>query len=70
MTKKTTMALCLGLSLNFALGAVLPQEGQGPLFRSTDKQLEETFNWACNMAMSYAHDGSDPVGYWYEAALP
>ena len=70
MTKKTTMALCLGLSLNFAFGAVLPQEGQGPLFRSTDKQLEETFNWACNMAMSYAHDGNDPVGYWYEAALP
>lgn len=22
------------------------------------------------MALSYVHDGSDPVGYWYEAALP
>lgn len=21
------------------------------------------------MALSYAHDGTDPVGYWYEAAL-
>jgi hypothetical protein len=32
--------------------------------------LKETFDWAKNTAISYAHDGSDPVGRWYEAALP
>lgn len=39
-------------------------------FISTDTVLEKTFAWARDMAMSYAHDGSDPVGLWYEAALP
>lgn len=37
---------------------------------SSDKQLEYSFNWAKNRALSYARDGSDPVGKWYEAALP
>lgn len=39
-------------------------------FTSSDKNLEKTFYWAKKMALSYAHDDSDPVGYWYEAALP
>ena len=26
--------------------------------------------WAKEKALSYAHDDSDPVGFWYEAALP
>lgn len=47
----------------------LPQE-QTAVFVSTDKHLENTYNWARKMALSYAHDGTDPVGYWYEAALP
>jgi len=37
---------------------------------SSKQALVEAFNWAKNKALSYAHDGSDPVGYWYEAALP
>ena len=37
---------------------------------SSDKRLEYSFNWAKNRALSYASDGSDPVGKWYEAALP
>lgn len=37
---------------------------------SSDPALEKAFVWARDMARSYAHDGSDPVGYWYEAALP
>ncbi len=37
---------------------------------SSDKRLEYSFNWAKNRAMSYVRDGSDPVGKWYEAALP
>lgn len=40
------------------------------IFTSSDKKLEQTFHWAQKMALSYAHNGSDPVGYWYEAALP
>lgn len=39
-------------------------------FDSSDKDLVLTFYWAKKMALSYAHDGNDPVGYWYEAALP
>lgn len=39
-------------------------------FSSSDKKLEYTFNWATQMALSYAHNGNDPVGCWYEAALP
>ena len=39
-------------------------------FESSDKDLELTFYWAKKMALSYAHDGGDPVGCWYEAALP
>lgn len=47
----------------------LPQE-QTAVFVSTDKHLENTYNWARKMALSYTHDGTDPVGLWYEAALP
>jgi outer membrane biogenesis lipoprotein LolB len=47
----------------------LPQE-QIAVFVSTDKHLEDTYNWARKMALSYVHDSTDPVGYWYEAALP
>lgn len=39
-------------------------------FTSSDKNLERTFYWAKKMALSYVHNDSDPVGYWYEAALP
>lgn len=39
-------------------------------FTSSDKIIEQTFHWAKKMALLYAHDDSDPVGYWYEAALP
>lgn len=39
-------------------------------FTSSDNNMERTFAWARRMALSYAHDGTDPVGYWYEAALP
>lgn len=39
-------------------------------FTSSDKKLEATFDWGKKMALSYTHDGNDPVGFWYEAALP
>lgn len=39
-------------------------------FDSSNQKLTEAFYWAKDKALSYAHDDSDPVGYWYEAALP
>lgn len=40
------------------------------VFTSSDLQLERSYNWARAKALSYAHDDGDPVGAWYEAALP
>ena len=37
--------------------------------RSSNTQLVQSFNWARQQAMAYVFDG-DPVGPWYEAALP
>jgi hypothetical protein len=39
-------------------------------FESSDKKLVQAFQWAKSQALAYAHDDSDPVGPWYEAALP
>jgi len=39
-------------------------------FTSSDKDMERAFNWAKEMALHYKGDNTDPVGYWYEAALP
>jgi hypothetical protein len=39
-------------------------------FHSSNSELERAISWAKEKALSYAHDNSDPVGYWYEAALP
>lgn len=39
-------------------------------FESSSPFLNEGFNWAKQQALSYAHNGEDPVGFWYEAALP
>lgn len=38
-------------------------------FESSSSALNETFAWAKQQALSYAHF-DDPVGPWYEAALP
>lgn len=47
------------------------KENDGNLyFTSSNKELESAFDWAKNKALSYAHDSEDPVGFWYEAALP
>lgn len=39
-------------------------------FESSDTNLVQAFQWAKSRALAYAHNGSDPVGPWYEAALP
>jgi len=60
---------CLILILSLAQAVSVPQKG-GITLTTSDARLKETFDWAKNMALGYAHDGSDPVGPWYEAALP
>ncbi|MGM9752569.1 MAG: hypothetical protein ACI3ZK_00750 [Candidatus Cryptobacteroides sp.] len=41
-------------------------------FETTDSRLQESFDWACDMAVSYTRGKkyNHPVGLWYEAALP
>jgi hypothetical protein len=39
-------------------------------FTSSDKDLEHAFNWAKKTALNYKGADTDPVGPWYEAALP
>lgn len=39
-------------------------------FKSSDPLMEQAFNRAKSMALSYKGDSNDPVGPWYEAALP
>lgn len=38
-------------------------------FTSSDQRLMQSFEWAKSQAMAYVFSG-DPVGLWYEAALP
>lgn len=38
-------------------------------FTSSDPELNRAWEWAKSTALSYVRDG-DPVGAWYEAALP
>jgi hypothetical protein len=38
-------------------------------FEASDPRLVEAFQWAKHQALAYVFDG-DPVGPWYEAALP
>ena len=55
---------------NSSYGDIVPSTSEQLSFTSSDDALAATFEWARDMALSYAHDDSDPVGYWYEAALP
>jgi hypothetical protein len=47
-----------------------PSKKTGPLsFSSPDESLRRSFDWAKGQALAYVFEG-DPVGDWYEAALP
>lgn len=39
-------------------------------FTSSDKELVQSFNWAKETALHYKGADTDPVGPWYESALP
>ncbi len=42
----------------------------GLILNTTDSVLAKRFDWAVQQALAYVHSGDDPVGKWYEAALP
>jgi hypothetical protein len=42
----------------------------GVHFQSSDTALENAFTWAKHMALHYKGAAGDPVGPWYESALP
>src|SRR6266852_4537448 len=58
-----------------ALPAFAKAESKHPVghsnleLKSSDTHLVEAFDWAKGQALAYVFDG-DPVGPWYEAALP
>ncbi len=60
------------LFLSFLTAAffVFSQNKSLVTFSSSNQELNEAFDWAKNKALSFTHDDSDPVGLWYEAALP
>jgi hypothetical protein len=41
----------------------------GLVLETSDEELQEAFDWAKQQALAYAFN-DDPVGAWYEAALP
>lgn len=73
MPKRTVVyrsLLLFGLSSVLAVQAQTVTPLSGLQFESSDTRLTQSFQWAKSQALAYAHDGSDPVGPWYEAALP
>ena len=62
--------ICATLCWSYPNNGKTYQGTKGVTFSSSDTKLVETFERSQKMALSYAHDGNDPVGYWYEAALP
>lgn len=62
--------LVVVLSTTLALHAQTAAPISSLQFESSDPKLVQAFQWAKSQALAYAHDHSDPVGPWYEAALP
>ncbi|MGO9641179.1 MAG: hypothetical protein ACLP1Y_07745 [Candidatus Acidiferrales bacterium] len=71
MEKRATLLCCLVLTIAApAFSQTGPGRAESKLvLESSDAQLVTAFNWAKQQAMAYVADG-DPVGPWYEAALP
>lgn len=62
------------LVVSLPLAICILSRAQAPVsnleFESSDTRLAQAFAWAKTQALAYAHGDSDPVGPWYEAALP
>jgi hypothetical protein len=54
-------------ALSFSLAGA---QETGVKFTSSDKKVEQAFAWAKDMALHYQGKVVDPVGPWYESALP
>ena len=65
--KKTIYIVCILLGM--PLSALLAQV-KSVTFTSSDKEIENAFVWAKDMALYYKKSADDPVGPWYESALP
>ncbi|HEY1902146.1 MAG TPA: hypothetical protein VGG56_06935 [Terracidiphilus sp.] len=71
--KITTVAsqlVLFGLSFPFVVHAQATPPISNLQFESSDRGLVRAFQWAKGQALEYAHGGTDPVGPWYDAALP
>jgi hypothetical protein len=71
MRKPISLLFCVIFTAavaDLARGAGAKPESQLVL-DSSDLRLVQAFNWAKQQALAYVFDG-DPVGPWYEAALP
>jgi len=64
------MKQILGALFALALATTSPGQDGKITFTSDDPVLVKGFDWAKQQAMVYVHRGNDPVGPWYEAALP
>ena len=77
LMKKIPWLLLLGVLLSAcsqstenASAVATTDSSKGVEFHASNEALVKAFQWAKHKALSFAHDDSDPVGYWYEAALP
>ncbi len=60
---------CLLIATLYAITSVQGQDARIS-FSSDDQVLVNGFEWAKKQAMAYVFRNNDPVGPWYEAALP
>jgi hypothetical protein len=66
---KTRQMLALLLACSGLAAAQQPESS--PLgFTSTNRSLQQSFEWAKKQALAYARPGTSTMGPWYEAALP
>src|SRR5882757_6633916 len=62
MFKWLTVAICTAIGIS--------AYGQAIRFGSSDTALVRAFGWAKEQALHYKGKPEDPVGPWYESALP
>jgi hypothetical protein len=64
--KRLISFLCISIYFNIFLFS----QSSEVIFTSSDTSLCNAFNWAKKQALFYRGNSGDPVGPWYEAALP
>ena len=69
LTNCSLLVLAFGALAGFGRPSNLTAGQEGLTFKTSDTDLAKAFDWARAQALAYAFSG-DPVGDWYEAALP